>query len=172
MAPFFPMGPEPWQNLILVMLYLSHHKIRIDQRIKAAHTEIWALRWKKKEKLRNSLMTLFEAEIKLHLKPEHLQSSFLSQQAPSCLEQCGQIFCHLLFKKSCTQNLREVKLKGCQAPAMIWPGSLQSTLPLVITVPSCWCSQDEGGGQGELEEGRAVWRPGTEEGYSTRTWKV
>ena len=45
---------------------------------------------------------------------------------------------------------------------MSWPGFLKSTLPLVIIVPSgCCAAKMVGGGQGELEEGREVWRPGT-----------
>ena len=106
--PFFPMGPEPWQNLRLQPLLPSrHHKIRIDQRIKAAHTEIWALGWKKKEKLRNSLDDIIWAwdQTALETRVTLTVYRFLSQQTPpSCLEPCGQIFCHLQWK-SPTPNL-------------------------------------------------------------------
>ena len=116
-GPFFPMGPEPWQNLRLKPpLPSCHHKIRIGQRIKAAHTEIWALRWKKKEKLRNSFDDIVWAwdQTALETRMTLTVFIFLSQQTPSCLEQCGQTFLivlritvnynHLQWK-SPTQNL-------------------------------------------------------------------
>ena len=65
------------------------------------------------------------------------------------------------MKKSYPKSDMKLSYKDAKLP-MIWPGSLKSTLPLVIIIPTCWCAAKMvGGGQGELEEGRAVWRPGT-----------
>lgn len=104
-------------------------------------------------------MTLFEAGDQTAFETRMtLQSSYFWANKLLVARTMWPDFLPLTYKKSYPKSGYEVKLKGM--PSSQWSGQecLQSTLPLaLLTVPSCWCAaKTVGGGQGELEEGRAV----------------